>query len=424
MPRTSSSDNPLIQTAGTARYPSTTPRRTRRPGRTAIAAAAIAVACLGAVACSKSSDKTASDSSEDSTTTTAPAPKVVAPDAVGPYAVGRRTIQVDDKARKRKLDVEVWYPAEAGTTGKPARYMFSPALPTLAFDSKVAIDSPPIVTSPEPFPMVVYSHGSGGFRYIATWYTELLASHGFVVVAPDHTGNTAIDDVAKTSVSPVQNQINRLGDVKAVIDDMLKRNTTAGDPFDGSFDPEKIGISGHSFGGFTAIAAVTGFTNELGTVAPDPRIKAVELMAPYSEPIDDATMAKLNVPTMVMTGTMDTSTPINPETERVATHATGRPFYRIDLTDAGHQSFSDVCFYQKLLPTLKDVPQILTDTVDRQAKNGCIPEMLDITRAQTVANTFLVSFFETELAGTKGYEKVLTPDGAATFPEAVFTVEK
>lgn len=423
MPRTSSSDNSLIQTAGTARYPSTTPRRTRRPGRTTVAVAAIAVACLGAVACSKSSDKSAAGS-DKATTTTAPEPKVVAPDAVGPFAVGRQTIQVDDTARKRKLDVDVWYPVKTGTTGKPARYMFSAALPTLAFDSKVALDAPPVATADEPFPMVVYSHGAGGFRYIATWYTELLASHGFVVVAPDHTGNTAIDDVAKTSVSREQNEINRLGDVKAVIDDMLKRNTTAGDPFDGTIDPDEIGISGHSFGGFTAIGAVTGFTNKLGTVAPDPRIKAVELMAPYTEPIDDSTLAKLNVPTMVITGTKDTSTPINPMTERAAKNETGRPLYRIDLTDAGHQSFSDVCFYQQLLPTLKDVPRVLTDTVDRQAKNGCATGLLDVDRAQTVANTFLVSFFEAQLAGTKGYDKVLTADGAATFPEAVFTVEK
>ena len=44
-----------------------------------------------------------------------------------------------------------------------------------------------------PFPLVVYSHGSGGIRYLASYYTEAIASHGYVVAAPDHTGNTAAD---------------------------------------------------------------------------------------------------------------------------------------------------------------------------------------------------------------------------------------
>ena len=44
-----------------------------------------------------------------------------------------------------------------------------------------------------PFPVVIYSHGSGGLRYIASDYTEAIASYRYIVVAPDHTGNTAVD---------------------------------------------------------------------------------------------------------------------------------------------------------------------------------------------------------------------------------------
>lgn len=52
------------------------------------------------------------------------------------------------------------------------------------------------MAAPGPFPLVVYSHGNGGLRYVSAFLTEHLASHGFIVVAPDHVGNTAIDSFA------------------------------------------------------------------------------------------------------------------------------------------------------------------------------------------------------------------------------------
>ena len=53
-----------------------------------------------------------------------------------------------------------------------------------------------------PFPLVVYSHGSGGQRYVSAFLTEALAARGFVVAAADHTGNTALDVFTKTQLPP------------------------------------------------------------------------------------------------------------------------------------------------------------------------------------------------------------------------------
>ena len=389
-------------------------RRRSLRGFTAVAAL-LTVGTLAA--CGNSSTKQAEAGT--ATTTTASAVKVVAPDKVGPFKVGRRTISLNDTAHGRKLDVDVWYPAAKDATGTPSRYSF---LPTVYFDSKVALTEPPVATG-EKFPMVIYSHGSGGLRYVASYFTETLASHGFVVVSADHTGNTATDGVLGSTVPRDQNAINRVGDVQFLITAMLAKNTTAGDAFNGTIDPERVGISGHSFGGFTAIAAQTGYSNPLGSFTGDKRIKAVAGMAPYTEIIDDATLAKLSVPTLIITGTKDITTPIPTNVERPWKLGAGRPFYRVDLKDAGHQVFTDVCFYQSDMPKLPNVPKALMDVVNEQAVEGCAPGLIDITRGQMLANTYVISFLEKELAGAKGYDEVLTPAGAKQFPEVKLSVK-
>ncbi|MEI7593631.1 MAG: hypothetical protein WCK41_10465 [Actinomycetes bacterium] len=359
-----------------------------------------------------------STSTPASTSTVAPT-SVTPANEIGPYKVGRQTLAMDDVSRNRKLDVDVWYPVSPTVTGTPSRYSF---LPTVYFDSSIALDKPPVAPG-EAFPLVIYSHGSGGLRYVASYFTEALASHGFIVVSADHTGDTATDQIVGTAVSPEQNAVNRVSDVDFEINTMLAKNTTAGDPFEHAINPDAIGTTGHSFGGFTAIAAVTGYSNPMGSIPGDARIKAVGLMAPFTTPLDDATLAKLSVPTIVMTGTKDTTTPIHPMTDRLWEFATASPMYKVELTDGGHQSFSDVCFYQRTLPSLPEVPQVIIDTIDRQAVGGCGPGLLDDRRAQQVANTFIISFLETELAHVDGYSQVLTTDGASAYPEVVFSAK-
>lgn len=341
----------------------------------------------------------------------------VAPDAAGPFGVGRQVIEVTDPVRGRTLTVDVWYPAEPDATGSPSRYSF---LPTVFFDSELALDAPP-VASGGPFPLVVYSHGSGGLRYVSTFFTEVLASRGYVVVAPDHAGNTAVDEIAGTEVSREQNAVNRVGDVAFVVTHLLERSASDGDPFAGAVDADRVGVTGHSFGGFTALAAPAGYTNAVGSVPPDPRISAVVAMAPYSEIIDDAGLAAVDVPTLLITGTLDSTTPIDPMTERPWDHVSGRPLYRVDITGAGHQSFTDVCTYQRLLPTLDDVPSVLIETVDELALQACPDEFLDIDRSHEVIDRFVIEFLETHLAGRTPEPSVLSEDGATTVSEVEFS---
>ena len=100
--------------------------------------------------------------------------------------------------------------------------------------------------------MVVFSHGAYGIRFQSIFFTQYLASHGYVVPAPDHQDNTLYDLFAEDGYNIDDmgwSAVERPYDAAAVIDRMLERNATPGDTFAGSVDPDRIGMSGHSFGG-------------------------------------------------------------------------------------------------------------------------------------------------------------------------------
>src|SRR6266545_1079399 len=93
------------------------------------------------------------------------------PFAAGPFPVGVRTIQAPDPARGRLFPCETWYPADIGDADRSAR-------PGEERDA---------AARPGAYPLVVYSHYSGGHRRAATFLCTHLASHGYVVAALDHS---------------------------------------------------------------------------------------------------------------------------------------------------------------------------------------------------------------------------------------------
>jgi predicted dienelactone hydrolase len=134
--------------------------------------------------------------------------------------------------------MEVWYPAQV----EP---------PDTATDSRPpAARGRPLESSGAPYPLVAFSHGSSGIRYQSPFLTEYLASHGFVVVSPDHTRNTFLDNDPGAMVDVL---VERPDDLRFSVDHLMGLSDTAGNFWTGWVGDGSYGVVGHSFGAFTAL---------------------------------------------------------------------------------------------------------------------------------------------------------------------------
>ncbi len=397
----------------------------RRPLALLLAVTFVAAGCGASESDVLVSGNPPSTAAPETTTTTPtappatiPLPGVPSPAEPGDHAVGRRTITLVDEARDgRELTVDIWYPADEGAAAAAPLSVYS-FIPGVEFTAEFAAADVP-VDDAGPFPFVVYSHGSGGQRFVASDNAELLASHGFVVAAPDHAGNTAFDAFLGTEAPDEQIAVDRPADTAFVITELLAESAATDTPLAGAIDPERIGIYGHSFGGYTALTAVSG----VGDVPPDDRIVAVVGQAPATRGITDAELEAVDVPTLLLSGTEDETTPIATNTERPWELVSGRPLIRVDIVDGGHQSFADVCEYQQIAAELPDDLQALKDVIDDYAVEGCTPELIDIDTAHQIIDTYTVAFLQRYVAGDTEAEAWLTPAYAETIPEIVYDVK-
>ena len=379
--------------------------------------ALVLVAALVVAACSGDDGGSSEGSGgTDAVTTTAVAlPEGPAPDEPGEYGVGRSTVTLVDESRDgRSLTVDAWYPIdpEAAADAEPSTYAF---IPGVQFETERARDGVPVATD-GPFPLVVFSHGSGGIRFQSTFLTEILASQGYVVLAPDHTGNTAYDRFLGTDAPPEENAVNRPTDVSFVIDQLVDEVSSPLADLGEQVDPERIGVVGHSAGGYTALAVAGGVR---GAPA-DERVDAVVGLAAAAEGMSEETLVAVDVPTLLVSGTSDVTTTIEEHTEPAWEGVTGGPVVRVDITDAGHQSFADVCVYRDLIPTLDDPPAALVEAIEDFAVEGCAPELLDIDRAQEITDIFTIGFLDEFVAGDPEAGAYLIEAYAETIPEIAF----
>ncbi len=328
-----------------------------------------------------------------------------APGDAGPgspeYAVGRRTISITVEPG-RTLDADIWYPVDPSATTGVAKSTYE--FPGLAYTSTVAFDSPP-VSSGGPFPLVVYSHGSGGLRYVSAFLTEALAARGFVVVSVDHKGNTAIDELSGTQGTPQQVIPLRPKDIRAEIDAMAAASADSTNALAGAIDTENVGLIGHSAGGAGVLMTASGHDG----VGADKRVKAVVGLAAYVDPLSNEEFKKIKIPTMLISGTLDTTTPIKTQTEKAWKSIPADPFYRVDLKGVGHQSFSDVCYYEELIDAKPGLPAALVDAVKSRTDEACAPKFLPITTAHQLIDRYSVGFLERYVGNDKAAAKWLKP---------------
>jgi len=211
------------------------------------------------------------------------------PDEPGPFHVGITTFDAP-MSGGRVTRVQVFYPTFAPADEE---FRYTILTPAGTYQLRSALGAAGDATAlPMGFPLVVYDHGGGAagsdFQRVAQFpLHELMATHGFVVAVALHSASA----------------VNRVRDLPLVIDAMLARSATEGDPLWGSIDPTRIGISGHSAGGAAAIGAAAGWTHN--DLAPDPRIKAMVLYEPSPPSPDRYTLddaSTLSIPYMAMGG--------------------------------------------------------------------------------------------------------------------------
>jgi dienelactone hydrolase len=143
-------------------------------------------------------------------------------------------------------------------------------------------------------PLVLYSHGYFANRTGGEYLAESLASRGYVVAAPDHpltkrwaAHGHSIDDV-----------VHQPADLTFVLDQILRWNERER-PFDGTVDPQRIGVMGLSLGGMTATLAA--FHPRLR----DARIRAAVSIAGPMTIFGTAFFADAPIPFLMLAGDED-----------------------------------------------------------------------------------------------------------------------
>ncbi len=128
-------------------------------------------------------------------------------------------------------------------------------------------EKPIFAASGAKWPLIVFSHGYEGHGLWDLEQLKVLASHGYIVVSVFH------GDGRKSLESGVN---FRPLELKAALDFILRHPD-----FGPAIDPEKIGVSGSSFGGYAVLAALGGKYLPSRERTGDPRIKAGFGLVPF-----------------------------------------------------------------------------------------------------------------------------------------------
>lgn len=271
--------------------------------------------------------------------------------------VGHASTLVFDTARNnRALGLDVWFPTSVAD-GEPTTYEL---LPGISLPSGSAINNVPATTGP--LPLIVWSHGRTGLRQNYSQLCEALARRGFVVAAPDHPGDTLIDWLTGQNADDQTNEIQRLGDISFVINQLLSSTAGLENLPRNLFDHNRVYVAGHSYGGLTAIVSATGIHD----IDPDPRVRAIAGAQAYTRTLPDTIPQRLSVPTLLLVGAGDLTTPPATDADPIwSLLAKQHPSnHRVDLPHGGHQACSDFSLYMELVPTMPDIPQIVLDYLE------------------------------------------------------------
>tara|TARA_B100000073_G_scaffold39990_2_gene29976 strand:- start:390 stop:1583 length:1194 start_codon:yes stop_codon:yes gene_type:complete len=239
------------------------------------------------------------------------------PKPSGSHSIG--TIQFDwvhtnfvnlfdpEPEKKRRIMVQFWYPGQINEKLEPFLYSndsivvkalseeYNISLKLLKKSEKIKTNSyydlVPEVNEDQ-YPLIIFSHGKGGYAKQNTVQFEELVSNGYIVASIDHSYDALITLFSDGSTAPYVSDnpkkvggkinadkitndklISRVADVKYLLDKVWF--DTDYHPIFRMIDTARVGMFGHSFGVATTILSVQE----------DNRIKAIAGLDGWFEPI-------------------------------------------------------------------------------------------------------------------------------------------
>ncbi len=271
-------------------------------------------------------------------------PRFIADLLAHPEAVWITDVRIPDeqalygRASGQTLPVVTFVTYPSGSNEQPESYAFP------YHESRYGVfedmlepgEAPKFADADEQYPLIILAHGASAHGVYDVRHAHNLSSHGYIVAVITYGDDrTAIPDDPNHHVGFLRPLLT-----KAVLDSLLESEV-----FGPYIDADNIGITGHSYGGFTALAVSGGpYLGNPATVS-DERIKAGVLAAPWVGGNYDGSdfhafgannleLNRVTIPMIGFFGTKDEATLasfILPAME----HLSG-PTYVVELVDQPH----------------------------------------------------------------------------------------
>ena len=340
----------------------------------------------------------------------------------GPHPVGTMTMTLEDA--ERPLTVWIWYPA-LNPEGLEEQFVYSIGVaefapPFDAVNGQAIFDATPD-TEGNPYPLVIFSHGLFGSSLMSVPLLEHLASHGFVVVAPEHMGTHMLDFFTQSEETSATDVIEAIYYRPADLVHMMELSDTLTGPggaLEGAIDTDTAAVMGYSTGGTSAFQVagsrldfsylgdwcaeqgeewyaheacqflgqqtmlapmfnVPGETEGLWPAMVEPRLDALVTIAPGGElpAFGTESLSEVSLPTLILLGSNDPV--VSPEHNAfVAFEHVGSPQKSLVVFDGGGHVMFTKC----------------TDETATVAFMFCSDAVWDIDRVLDVTNHFTTAF--------------------------------
>lgn len=351
-------------------------------------------------------DDTAPDDDDDQPE---PPGEYFPPDQRGPYPVGVTTTFLVDESRfelwgkrDRLLPLDIWYPATEGGGWRNKisdeigpippwayplfiEYYQEELFEKLLDTETTAMREAPLLVSEKPRPVILFSHGLTAIRFQNYSLCEHLASHGFIVVAPDHYGNAIfINDqkgqiILTNPVAMLTSYTDRVIDIDFIYRWLSDQQFTPGGWLEKQLNLGRFGVTGHSYGGLTALLA-GGSLHYVHSIAPLNPAWIGNFPEDFSKPF------------LMLQGDLDNIVgQMNPPTFNLWMASPSEKKLHLNMVRGGHYSATDACL-------------LLPEGLIPDSTTGCGgDEQISNQRALELLNSYLTAFFKVTLADDDRY---------------------